>query len=228
MKLFIIIPVFNEKETIEGAIKRIITASVLNYEKEIIVVNDGSNDGTEKILKHLKKKFNFTLLEHSQNCGKGMAIRTALKKISNGLILIQDADLEYDPRDWPKLLKEMNNPKTTAIYGSRNINPKKRGYLHYVLGVKFLTFLVNLLFKSNLTDIYTCYKLFHSCLIKNILLKSKGFEFEAEITIKFLKKGISIKEVPINYYPRKFGQGKKIRFSDGLIGLWTIIKNWIK
>jgi glycosyltransferase involved in cell wall biosynthesis len=155
-----------------------------------------------------------------------MAIQTGLKAVSGQAVIIQDADLEYSPADWPRLLKELKSDPG-AVYGSRNINPKKRGYFHYVLGVWLLTKLNNLLFGSRLTDTYTCYKLFPVQVIKSIPLTSHGFEIEAEITAKILKKGLTIKEVPINYSPRKFSQGKKIRFWDGLLGLWTIIKNWL-
>jgi len=222
-KLSIIIPVFNEKNTIEQILQRVIDAPVFNFEKEIIVVNDGSTDGTSKILKELKNKFDFILLEHSKNQGKGIAVQTALKKVSGDFILIQDADLEYSPQDYPRLLKTVNKDNL-IVYGSRNINPENQGYSHYVLGAKFLTFLLNKLFKTKLTDAYTCYKLIPASVIKNIKIKSSGFEFEAEITTKILKKGIPIKEVPIHYFPRKFKQGKKIRFKDGIIGIWTMIK----
>jgi glycosyltransferase involved in cell wall biosynthesis len=226
MKLSIIIPVFNEKETIKEVLKRVAAAPVLGYEKEIIVVDDGSNDGSGEILESLRKKFNFIYCRHSKNCGKGRAIRTALKEVTGDLVLIQDADLEYSPNDYQKLLEVFERDKS-IVYGSRNINPKKRGYFHYVLGVKFLTFVVNLLFGSKLTDVYTCYKLLPSSLIKSIQLTSQRFEFEAEITAKILKRGLIIKEIPIDYCPRKFYQGKKIRFWDGLLGFWTILKYWI-
>lgn len=223
----IIIPVFNERLTIAEILKRTINASVLDYKKEIIVVDDGSNDGTEKILENLKEKFHFILLKHSQNLGKGAGIKTGLEQVTGDWVLIQDADLEYNPDDYPKLLGALSE-KSPVIYGSRNLEKQKRGYWPYVLGAKFLNFLVNLLFGSKLTDVYTGYKLFPASLIKEISLTSRGFEFEIEITLKVLKKGIVIKEIPIHYYPRKFSEGKKIRCRDGLIGLWTVIKYWLK
>lgn len=224
MKLSIIIPIFNEEATLEKVLQEVVKVPTLQYEKEIILVDDGSTDRTRQIISRLKGKPGFVLLEHPQNMGKGMAIQTGLKAATGQAVIIQDADLEYSPTDWPGLLKELK-PGLAAVYGSRNIKPKKRGYLHYVLGVWLLTKLNNLLFGSQLTDTYTCYKLFPAQLIKSIPLSSHGFEIEAEITAKILKKGLFIKEVPINYSPRKFSQGKKIRFWDGLIGLWTIIKN---
>lgn len=227
MKLSIIIPVFNEAKTIEEMIGRVVKAPSLNFEKEIIIVDDYSNDGTEKILENIKKRYGFSLFRHNKNFGKGAAIKTGLEGVTGDWVLIQDADLEYDPGDYSKLLGALNE-NSPVIYGSRNLKNQKKGYWHYVLGAKFLNFLLNLLFGSRLTDAYTGYKIFPVSLMKSIFLDSRGFEFEMEVTAKILKKGIGIKEIPINYYPRKFSQGKKIRFRDGLIGIWTIIKYRLK
>ncbi|MBU4466677.1 glycosyltransferase family 2 protein, partial [Patescibacteria group bacterium] len=164
-----------------------------------------------------------------KNLGKGSALRTGFGVATGEAIIIQDADLEYSPDDWPKMLAELEKSSDiSAVFGSREMNPERKGYWHYVLGVRFLAFLINFLFKSNLTDPYTCYKLFRAELIKGILLESNGFEIEAEMTVKILKQGGKIKEVPINYYPRKFSEGKKIRVKDGLVGIWTIIRYWLK
>jgi glycosyltransferase involved in cell wall biosynthesis len=223
MTLSIIIPVFNEEETLEEVLNRVSAAPVFDYRKEIIVVDDGSTDGTRELLERLRGKFNFVHLRHPANFGKGRAIQTGLEKVSGQLVLIQDADLEYNPLNYQDLLKifKKNN---SVVYGSRNIAPKRRGYFHYVLGVWFLTTFVNLLFGSKLTDVYTCYKLFPADSIRSIPLESNGFEFEAEITAKLLSRGHQIKEVPIDYNPRRFKEGKKIRFKDGLKGLWTILR----
>ncbi|MBU2564430.1 glycosyltransferase family 2 protein [Patescibacteria group bacterium] len=217
MKLSIIIPVFNEEKTLERAIKKVFKASILDFEKEIIVVDDKSTDKSLEILKKIK---GIKLLEHKKNFGKGKAIQTALKCVTGDYILIQDADLEYDPNDYSILLKDLNG----VVYGSRNINPENRGYFIFVLGVRFLTSFINLIFNKKLTDSYTCYKLFPVDVLKSLNLKSSGFEIEAEITVKLLKKKINIKEVPIHYYPRKFKQGKKIKIKDGLKGFFTILK----
>lgn len=222
-KLSVIIPVFNEERTIEKVINTVWQQPLENWEKEIIVVNDCSTDNTGKILDDLKNKFDFILLKHQKNSGKGTAIKTALPRITGDYVIVQDGDLEYDPSDWPRMLKELENPEIKVVFGSREMNSKRRGYFHYVLGVRFLTFLTNRLFGGNLTDIYTCYKLIPSELIKSLNLSSPGFEIEAEITTKILKRGIKIKEVPINYLPRSFKEGKKIRIYDGLIGIWTIL-----
>jgi glycosyltransferase involved in cell wall biosynthesis len=226
MKLSIIIPVFNEEKTIEAILGRVCTTSLpASWEKEIILVDDGSTDNSKIEIQRGKVKFknhNVIIAAHKENCGKGAAIRTGLTRATGDYILIQDADLEYDPADYQKLLGSIG--KDEIIYGSRNINRKSRGYFHYALGAGMLTRLINMLFKSKLTDSYTCYKLFPAPLIKSLPLKSTGFEFEAEVTTQILKKGFRIKETPINYYPRKFDDGKKIRFQDGVKGLWMILK----
>ncbi len=218
MKLSIIIPVYNEEKTIEEVLKRVKRAPCLNYEKEIIIVDDGSTDNLK--LREPSAK----IVRHRQNLGKGAAIRTGLGLASGEAVIIQDADLEYDPEDWQKMLKKFDGE--SAVYGSRNINPKRKGYFHCVLGVKFLTGLTNLLFQAKLTDIYTCYKLMPLEIIKSLDLKSNGFEIEAEMTAKLLKKRVKIKEVPISYNPRQFKEGKKIRVKDGIIGFWTILTNF--
>ena len=223
-KISILMPVFNEEATLAKVIKKTYSVSIPDYQKEIIVINDCSKDKTANVLNKMKDEYNLIILSHNKNMGKGKALQTGLKKATGDLIIIQDADLEYNPEEWLLLLDKLNNSDAKVVYGSRNINPSKKGYTHYVLGVKALTSVSNFLFKSKLTDIYTCYKLFPRDLIRSIDLKSNGFEIEAEITAKFLKKGFSIKEVPISYNPRKFKQGKKIRFKDGLIGLWTLVK----
>lgn len=222
-KLSIIIPAFNEKATVEELIKRVIDAPALDYQKEIIVVDDGSSDGTEMILERIESVFPFTLLRHEKNIGKGAAIKTALKFVTGDAVLIQDADLEYDPNDYEKLLLAFSDA-TPVVYGSRNLGNAKRGYFFYFLGGRFLTALLNTFSGSNLSDINTCYKLFSRKIIEKIALQSDGFEFCEEVTAKVLKSGCSITEVPIRYYPRKFSEGKKIRFSDGLVAILAILK----
>ncbi|MFH1671541.1 MAG: glycosyltransferase family 2 protein [Candidatus Portnoybacteria bacterium] len=221
MKLSIIIPVYNEEKTIEEVIRKVINLP-LGLEKELIVISDGSTDRTNQILRGLKEELGFILLIHEKNQGKGAALRTGIDAVSGEAVIVQDADLEYNPENWEEMFREFD--QNSAVYGSRNINPQRKGYSRYVFGAWLLTAINNLLFSSKLTDTYTCYKLLPAKLLRSLDLKSDGFEIEAEMTAKLLKEGVPIKEVPIEYYPRKFNQGKKIRFKDGIIGLWTILR----
>jgi len=225
MKLSILIPVYNEKNTILELLRRIeaVDLNNLSFKKEIIIVDDCSSDGTLDILDGLGDKYK--IIYHSKNQGKGAAIKTGLNYVSGDYIIIQDADLEYDPKDYKTLLEYVLKNNAEVVYGSRNLKPenKKSSLLYYSGGV-FLTFLANILYGLKLSDEPTCYKLFKTKILKNIPLKSKGFEFCPEITAKIAKRGIKIHEVPINYYPRSKKEGKKIKWSDGLKAAWTLIK----
>ena len=164
------------------------------------------------------------MIFHPKNQGKGAVLIDGIKIASGKAIIIQDADLEYSPSDWQRMLNELETNKWTAVYGSRELNAKRRGYPLFVFGTRLLSFVINLIFKTNLTDSYTCYKLFKAGFLKSLNLKSKGFEIEAEITVKTLKAGGKITEVPISYNPRTFKQGKHIRVKDGIKGLMAIIR----
>jgi glycosyltransferase involved in cell wall biosynthesis len=225
MKLSIIIPCFNEEKTISEVLKRIDGADLGSTEKEIIIVNDGSTDGSRQALENLKEKYKFILLNHKNNLGKGQAIRTALRYVSGDYVIIQDADLEYNPADYKKLLECALNNNAKVVYGSRRLN-HKGGYSHlsFYLGGIFLTWLVNILYGIKITDEATGYKLFKTEIIKNIKLGCKGFEFCPEITAKIAKKGIKICEVPIIYFPRSEKDGKKIKWQDGFKAVWVLIK----
>ena len=224
-KLSIIIPVFNEEKTIKDAIRKVLSQEIDGWQKEIIVVNDGSTDNTQKELENFLGLI--SIARHNKNLGKGTALRSGFAKCSGNAIIIQDADLEYSPSDWPAMLRKLEeNPNITAVFGSRELNNKRKGYFLCVLGVRLLTFLVNFLFHSKLTDVYTCYKLMRADFIKNMKLESNGFEIEAEITCKILKDGGAIKEVPISYFPRTYKQGKHIRIKDEFLGIKTIFKCW--
>lgn len=229
VKLTVIIPAYNERNTIEEILKRVQAAPLdpdLNAEKEIIVVDDGSTDGTREILARVADEHpDILVLMHEHNQGKGAAIRTGLEHATGDYIVIQDADLEYDPREYSVLLRPLVEGKADVVYGSRFLGPHRAFlFLHY-LGNKFLNLVTNILYDTILTDMETCYKMFRADVIKNIPLKARGFEFEPEVTAKVLKRGYRVFEVPISYSGRDFEEGKKIHpWKDGLKALWTLIK----
>ena len=225
MILSIIIPVYNEKKTISEILKRIeqVNLEPLGFHKEIIIVDDGSNDGTREVLKRLEDKYK--IIYHDKNCGKESAIRSGLEQVSGEYVLIQDADLEYEPEDYKKLLECAIKNKAEVVYGSRQLGTRKKSsYISYYLGGLFLTWIANFLYKAKITDESTCYKLFKTKTIKSIPLKGERFEFCPEITAKIVKRGIKIYEVPINYTPRHKEEGKKIKWKDGLRAIWVLIK----
>ena len=225
MNLSIIIPVFNEVKTIEELIKKV--DSFNDLEKEIIVVDDCSTDGTSDILKRIsEEKVKINIISHSQNMGKGAAIQSALKAVKNDIIIIQDGDLEYDPKDYPKLLHPILNAKADVVFGSRFLGGRAvrvHLYWHY-LANKILTTLTNIFTNMNFTDIETGYKVFKKSIINDIQLEEKSFGIEPEITIKLCKKKAVFFEVPISYYGRSYSEGKKIHFSDALKALFCKIK----
>jgi len=225
MTLSIIIPIYNEKNTITEILKRIEAVDLrdFSFEKEIVIVDDGSTDGTRDTLKRLKG--NYKVIYHSKNQGKGTAIRTALEEISGDYVIIQDADLEYDPRDYRRILKCALENNASVVYGSRLLNSgNKMSSLSYYLGGVSLTWMTNFLYRIKITDEPTCYKLFKTETIKSIPLKCKNFEFCPEVTARIAKKGIKIYEVPINYYHRTKKEGKKIKWKDGFYAFWILIK----
>lgn len=222
MKLSIVISAFNEKSTIQEIINQVKNIAI---NKQIIVVDDCSTDGTREILKNYSQNEDFIILFHEKNKGKGSAIRTALPYVKGEAVVIQDADLEYEPEDLLNLLKPILENRVEVVYGSRLLNPNnEKSYLRYFLGGRFLTLLANLLYDANITDESTCYKMFKTEVLKSLDLKSNRFGFCPEVTAKIRKKGIPIFEVPIRYTPRKIKQGKKIRWKDGLEAIWTLIK----
>lgn len=228
MKLSIIIPVFNEEKTIKEIISRVKKVKLpKNFSKEIIVVNDASSDRTGQILRRIKA---ISIYNHAKNMGKGAAVRTGFKKAEGDILLIQDADLEYDPRDYMKLVKPLLEGES-VVYGTRLKNypltitgAKKTPLVTHYLGNKLLTWLTNILYTPSLTDMETCYKAFKKDVLKKITLKSNRFEFEPEITAKVLKKGYKIYEVPIKVNPRGYEEGKKITWRDGFVALWALVK----
>lgn len=229
-KLSIIIPCYNEELTILTLLKKVCQIN-LDRPYEIIIVNDGSIDRSEEyILGFIKKNPNFPIFYLPQeNQGKGGAVLTGIKNCSGDIILIQDADLEYDPSDYPKLLTEIDRG-SKVVYGSRNKNTYFRPHsgLSYFLGGILITKITNLLFGSNLTDEATGYKVFTKDIFNNVEIKNKDFAWEPEITAKILKKQIPIAEVSITYFPRKKNEGKKINWRDGVKAIWVLINEFFK
>jgi len=225
MKLSIIIPVFNEKNTVLEILKRI-EAADLGVEKEIIIIDDFSTDGTREILKSLETRYK--ILYHEKNYGKGRALRTGFAMATGEVIVVQDADLEYDPNDFKMMLAKMSESEAAVVYGSRRLQHsyfKRRHSGHiFALGGIMITWITNWLFNTKITDEPTCYKMFRAELLKSIDLECERFEFCAEITAKIARRGIKIYEVPINYYPRHKNEGKKINWKDGIETIWTLLK----
>lgn len=225
MKISIIIPVYNEEKTVENIINKM-RAVDLGIEKEIIVVDDGSQDKTTEIVEKYIDE-GIRLIKHPQNRGKGAAIRTGFSEAKGDIVLIQDADLEYDPYEYKKLLEILLKKEADVAYGSRFKERNPRIYLRYYLGNRLLSLLISILYRSKITDAYTCYKAIPKKILDKLDLKANGFEIEAEITIKLLKKRCKIKEVPISYNPRTLGEGKKIGLKDGIKGLAIIFKELV-
>ncbi|MDP3766175.1 MAG: glycosyltransferase family 2 protein [Nanoarchaeota archaeon] len=225
-KLSIIIPAYNEEKTIKTVIDKVKKVKLKNISKEIIIIDNFSEDNTRNILKALKDK-SLKIFYHGRNMGKGASIKTGLKNSTGDLILIQDADLEYNPDDYGKLLKPIIENKANVVYGSRidatRNNPKKMYKLYYI-GNIFLTLMTNLLYGAKITDMATGYKVFRKEVVKGINLKANGFDFDPEITAKILKKGYKIYEVPISFVGRKFEEGKKIRWMDGIKAAYYLLK----
>jgi len=223
VKLSIIIPVYNEVRTIEEILRRVQSVDV-GLDKEIVVVDDGSTDGTRAILERLASPA-VKILFHAKNQGKGAALHTGFAAATGDILLVQDADLEYDPREYPKLLEPILDGRADAVYGSRFLGGPHRVlfFWHYV-GNRIITTLSNMLSNLNLTDMETCYKVFKRDIIRQISLKSKRFGFEPEITQKLAKLKCRVYEVPISYSGRDYAEGKKITWKDGLAAIFHILR----
>lgn len=224
MKLSVIIPVYNETATLEAAVKAVLA---VDRADEIVIVDDGSTDGTQELypgIAALSDKIQIHV--HPYNMGKGAALRTGFSKASGDILLIQDADLEYDPRDYFALIQPIEEGKATVVYGSRfRGGPTKTMFFWHMVGNKFLTLVTNIMYNTILSDMETCYKVFRADVIKNIPLRARGFEFEPEITSKVLKRGHRIYEVPISYNGREFDEGKKLNpWLEGPKALYYLVK----
>ena len=215
----VIVPIYNEAAHVEELLQAIEASPV---RKEIIIVDDGSTDGTREKLRALPPAEHLSIIFHEKNCGKGAAVRTGLQYARGEYVLIQDSDLEYDPQDYVALLRPLEEGKANVVYGVRPDRPE-RG-LRFYLGAKFLTHLTNLLYGAGIHDEATCYKVFRRSLLENIPLECQRFEFCPEVTAKLCRMGEKIWEVPVSYAPRDAEQGKKIRHSDGWLAIWTLIR----
>ncbi|MDD5681029.1 MAG: glycosyltransferase family 2 protein [Candidatus Omnitrophica bacterium] len=223
MILSVIIPVYNEKATIKEIINRVKSAEP--QDKEIIIVDDCSTDGTRDILKSLQGD-RVRVILHEKNTGKGAAVRTGLAAAKGDIVMLQDADLEYDPKEIAALIKPIQDGAADAVYGSRfgGGRPQRVHMLWHQAGNRFLTFLFNIMYNCTLTDLETCYKAFRRDLVKDFQIKSEGFAIEPELTAKIMRKHARLYEVPISYYGRSYDEGKKIRLYHGLEAMWAIIK----
>ncbi|MDD2752093.1 MAG: glycosyltransferase family 2 protein [Candidatus Omnitrophica bacterium] len=217
--LSVIVPVYNEAKTVRAILEKI---EAITIEKEIIVVDDGSTDDSRNILRQISFS-NLKVIHHSANRGKGSAVATGLSQASGEFVIIQDADLEYDPQDYLNLLNRMRESNADIILGAR-FTKGYHGSLVPRLGNRFLTGLMNFLFFKNLNDCFTCYKLFRRQTVANLNLKARGFDIEIEIIAKAIKKNLKIEQVPIFYSPRSYSEGKKIRWRDGIWAILSIIK----
>ena len=223
MQLSVIMPVYNEKATIKDIVSRVKSAEP--QDKEIIIVDDGSTDGTREVLKSLQGN-GVRVILHEKNTGKGGAVRTGIAEAKGDIVMLQDADLEYDPMEIASLIKPIIDGAADAVYGSRfsGGKPQRVHMFWHKAGNRFLTFLFNIIYNCTLTDLETCYKAFRRDLIRDFKIRSNGFTIEPELTAKILKKRARLYEVPISYYGRSYDEGKKIRFYHGLECVWAIIK----
>ena len=222
MLISVIIPAFNEEQTLEQVVKAV---SLLPIEKQLIVVNDGSTDGTYKVLEELCTTYELTVVHCQENRGKGFAIRSGLPHVNGEVVVIQDADMELTPTDLTELVKPLEKENVHVVYGSRFLNGRGNASLHNFIANRILATYTNLLYGCRITDESTGYKAFSTELITRLDLTCEGFEFCPEVTAKILRAGYRIYEVPVSYFPRTKKEGKKLRFwSDGFFAAWTLLK----
>jgi glycosyltransferase involved in cell wall biosynthesis len=223
-KLSVVVPVYNERNTLVEVVRRMRTVELPEgLEREIVLVDDGSTDGTRDVLRQLGDS-TVRVVKHDHNRGKGAAVRTGLAHCSGDYVLIQDADLEYDPEDWVRLVNPVLRGKARVVYGSRFTGERRNMLFLHWMGNRFLSFVTNVLYNTTLSDMETCYKLVDRELMEALHLRADRFELEPEITAKILKRKVRIYEVPISYTGREFEEGKKITWRDGITALWTLLK----
>jgi glycosyltransferase involved in cell wall biosynthesis len=222
MPLSVVIPIYNEHKTIQEIIHRVQATGLAD---EIVAVDDGSTDGSRELLAAIDGAANVRVIYHERNQGKGKAVRTGIENARGDLIIIQDADLEYDPREYANLLKPIQEGIADVVYGSRFLGAGRRPVLFWnMVANKILTLVTNVLYNNILTDMETGYKLFRRQVVQDMTLHARGFEFEPEFTAKILKKKVRVYEVPITFNPRDYSEGKKIKMRDAFIAMWTLIK----
>jgi glycosyltransferase involved in cell wall biosynthesis len=222
MKISVIIPAFNEKNTIQEIIRRVQAMKMVD---EIIIVDDGSTDGTRDLIANMDGKNNVRIILHEKNQGKGAAVRTGISVANGEVLIIQDADLEYDPREYPNLMKPIEEGMADVVYGSRFLGAPHRAILFWnMVANKLLTLMTNILYNNILTDMETGYKVFKREVVADMKIHAKRFDFEPEFTAKILKKNVRVFEVPITFNPRDYNEGKKIKMRDAFEAVWTLIK----
>lgn len=222
VELSVLIPVYNEEKTVEELVRRVTAAP---YRKQVVIVDDGSTDGTVQRLESIRDIGDVEILVHAANRGKGAAIRTALERARGQFTIIQDADLEYDPQDYPRLIELLKSGQTRVVYGSRYLDGKNElPITKFWFGVKLLNLMVRLLYGAKVTDEATCYKAFDTNLLRSLSLRCERFEFCPEVTAKVLKRGYKIIEVPIGYEYRTVEAGKKIGWKDGFQAIWALLR----
>jgi glycosyltransferase involved in cell wall biosynthesis len=219
--LSVVMPVYNERQTVEEIIRRVLAVPM---RIELIVVDDVSTDGTTDILEALQRELGFTLLKQPQNGGKGSALRRGFAAVTGDLLIIQDADLEYHPEEFPLLTTLITSGRADVVYGSRFLGTHRVFLLTHYLGNRLLTFMTNVLYNTMLTDMETCYKVMRVDVLRSFALHSNGFGIEPELTAKIFKRGYKVYEVPISYDGRGYEEGKKITWRDGVVALWVLLK----
>ena len=219
--LSVVMPCYNERNTIEEIIRRVFAVPIRT---ELIVVDDGSTDGTRDILAELARELKFTLILQPQNAGKGAALRRGFQDVTGDLVVIQDADLEYSPEEFPELIELICEGRADVVYGSRFLGRHRVFMFTHYLGNRIVTLLTNVLYNTMLTDMETCYKVMRTEVLRSFTLESNGFGIEPEMTAKIFKRGYRVYEVPITYDGRGYDEGKKITWHDGIVALWVLLK----